>query len=273
MNRAALVSALSILASAFGAGAQDVAVSLSPGERVVEWVHGLRIDPGVGSEMRRFNTGDSGLGTRFTQVQAERFREAVARSAGESLGRIESEGCRPSVEVSFPEPGQWGTPELSSPEERFLRGVVRTEAVACFHTELTPRQALDLYTSPDFRMVAEPRISRAWTPGDTACVATKGVVLLLSRTEVCSQVSHLLEDDLAAEHSQAIRNGEDHRLQPVFFKESLKTFVRTPSGLALYYINYSRSADLGAASRWIAEGKIRESQERQIEAFRSRING
>ncbi len=151
--------------------------------------------------------------------------------------------------------------------------MVRTEAVACFSTELTPRQALDLYTSPEFRKVAEPRIERAWTAGNTACVATKGVVLLLPPTEVCSQIDHLLEDDLAAEHSQAIRNGEADGLQTVFFKESLKIFVRTTDGLALHYINYSRSVDLGAASRWIAGGKVRESQERQIEAFRSRTNG
>jgi hypothetical protein len=77
----------------------------------------------------------------------------------------------------------------------------------------------------------------------------------------------------AAEHQHVIRNGEGDGLQPVFFKESLETFRATPEGLALHYVNYSRSADLGPAGRWVAPGRVREVQERQMDLLRRRMGG
>ncbi len=109
MKRIAFVSVLSVLASASWLGAQEAVIRLPPGERVAGWVAGLHIDPGVRAEMMRFEAGGSGLGVPFVQGQAERLREAVTTNASESLRRIEGEGCRPSVEVSFPQPDLRGT--------------------------------------------------------------------------------------------------------------------------------------------------------------------
>lgn len=250
--------------------AQEAPTTPPPAARLSAWGEVLPMDPGVSREMTRFRDGS--LGAPFARTQAGRLRRSLLEAAEASVERWEREGCRPRVEVSFPEPEAWGISELGPAERGFLAGLVRTEAVACFlRTGLAPREALDLYTNPAFRMEVESRIERIWEEGDAFCLATNGVPVLLSPTAVCNRVSRLADTDLAAEHSQVIRNGGDDRLQPVYFKESLKTFVATNDGLGLHYINYSRSADLGNASRWIAGGEVRKSQERQIEALRKRI--
>jgi len=249
--------------------AQEAPTTPPPAARLSAWGAGVPMDPGVSREITRFRDGS--LGAPFARAQAGRLRQALFEAAEASVERWEREGCRPRVEVSFPEPEAWGASELGAAERALLAGLVRTEAVACFRTELSPQEALDLFTSPAFRMEVESRIERTWEEGDAFCLATRGVPILLSPTEVCNRVRRLAHSDLATEHSQVIRNGGDGRLQPVYFKESLKTFVATDDGLALHYINYSRSADLGNLSRRIAGGEVRKSQVRQIEALRKRI--
>ena len=241
--------------------------------RISEWLDQLMIQPGVTEELARFRKNGEGLNAAFPRAQVERFRSASLSSLRSALDRILQDGCTSFVEVTFPKPEEWGVTELGEVDEEFLEGVVRTEAVACFQSTVSPGEALEIYTSPTFRMEAESRIEAMWEEGGTTCIHTGGVPLLLSSTETCNQVTRLLEAEVASEHSQVVRNATDEGIQPVFFKESLKTFLSTPGGLAFHYINYSRSVDLGRASRWVAGRKIRDSQQKQVEALRILIEG
>lgn len=256
-----------------GLEGQEGSREVSAVERVEAWGRALGIQPGVISEMAHFREGDRTLDPQFGEAQAQRIRRAALASVRNHVDRVLEEGCVPSVDVDFPEPETWGAMGLSSIQERFLSGMVRTVAVACFSSDATPREALELYTSPSFRMKAESRIERMWNEDQKTCIRTGGVPVLLSPTELCNEITLLLEPDLAVEHSQTVRNTGTGGTQPVYFKESFKTFIQTPDGLAFHYVNYSRSVDLGRASRWIAGGKIEDSQERQVEALRRRIGG
>ena len=58
-----------------------------------------------------------------------------------------------------------------------------------------------------------------------------------------------VENGVTAEHSQVVSNPGGEDFQTVYFKESLKVFISVPDGLALYYINYTRSAKLGSLKK------------------------
>ena len=252
---------------------QATSLKSSAGIRFEEWGRQLGIHPGVMTEMARFQKGGRHLDLPLASAQARKIRATLLARAQTQFGLLETEGCRPAFDVTFPEAMELGVPDPGPVLEGFLGGMVRTESVACYETGASPQEALDLYTSPSFRMEAESRIERMWTEGESTCIRTGGVPLLLSPTEVCNRVTRFLEDDLAVEHSQVIENPNGSHEQPVYFKESLKIFLEVPGGLAFHYVNFSRSVDLGRPTRWVARGKIRESQERQVEALRRRIGG
>ena len=96
---------------------------------------------------------------------------------------------------------------------------------------------------------------------------------LLDPTMACNRIDRFFQGTVAAEHSQVVRNRGDNSYQDVFFKESLKTFVVTPGGVALHYINYSRSVRLGRLQRAIGGGRIEGSQENNARVLAERIGG
>lgn len=244
-----------------------------PGTLVYHWGLDLPDFPGAETEITRFGDEDGNLPPERAREYSRSIRIALFSAARDAISRIGQRGCEPSIRVSFPDTEEWGFEDLGSTDRKFFESLIRTEAVACYSFSAQPGSALDLYTSSGFRMDAESRIERMWQEGGLTCVATAGVPLLLSPTEVCNRVDRFVEASFASEHSQVTRNGSGDWLQKVFFKESLKTFVSTPGGLAFHYINYTRSVDLGRASRWIAPGKIEESQRSQMELLRARLGG
>lgn len=252
---------------------QELPADADPGGQLFHWGDTLSMDPGVVDEMATFGTGGRSLGSQAAGRYAGMIRASVFGAARDALDAMERSGCEPFVRVSFPEPEEWGAVGLDSPEEEFLKGMVKTEAVACYSTSTPPERALDIYTDSEFRMEAESRIQRMWTQDGLSCVSTKGVPLLLAPTEVCNRVNRFTVSDLAAEHSQVVRNASEEGLQRIFFKESLKTFLVIPRGLGFHYVNYSRSLDLGGPTKWAARGKIGGSQEGQMEQLRRRIGG
>jgi hypothetical protein len=151
---------------------------------------------------------------------------------------------------------------------------VRAEVVACFQGDLTdPEEVLDIYTSPEFRMATETRIRSIDEDEGESCVATRGVPGLLAPSRACNRIERYSGGRIAAEHSQVISNpgAEAGGVQEVYFKESLKTFVVIPGGMALHYVNISRTADLGRLGRWVGARSIREGEERKSEGLRARL--
>ena len=90
-------------------------------------------------------------------------------------------------------------------------------------------------------------------------------------TRACNQINELVTEKLAAQHSQVVFNDGRDPFQTVFFKESLKTFVLIPGGVALHYINYTRAAGLGRLKRWVGADRIRGSQENNVRELRDRL--
>ena len=130
---------------------------------------------------------------------------------------------------------------------------------------VSPEEALRIYTSAGFRMRVASRIEDIWDEGEENCVKVSGVTAVMGPMNSCSRITERHAPGIASHHSQTVANGGDEDNQLVFFKESLKTFVATPDGLVLHYINYSRTTGMGALKKKIGQGKIRGSQERAIE--------
>ena len=146
--------------------------------------------------------------------------------------------------------------------------------VACFETNSQdPAAALEIYTAADFRQEASSRIEAVWAEGDLSCVESGGIPALLAPTRACNSIERFSENGIAAEHSQVVWNEGQDPYQDIYFKESVKTFLRIPGGLALHYLNYARTTNMGRVQRWLGTGSIEESQRDSAELMAERLAG
>lgn len=235
-------------------------------DRLRSWASEVTLDAAVGSELARFGGSPGTLGDTFTRTFAATLHREVLGRVATAVEEIERTGCRPSIAVAVPAPVA-GISPVSGPERDFLGSLVRTVSVACYTSTRPPTATLDLFTSAPFRQEAEPRIVRIWSEDGLQCVATEGVRVLMAPTTACNQLQRLSSESVAAEHSQVVRNPAVGGQQPIYFKASVKAFVRTGDGLAFVYANVTRGADLSAASRWVARRKVADSQRAQVEAL------
>ena len=242
-------------------------------QRLWSWLGDLEHDPRVAGEIARFEHDDRSPSPEYARALPRAVRDLVVEAAVTRVTQLQDGTCEAFVDSDFLRAG-FATADLEDAEDRFEGGFIRTEMVACFVTSITePDTVLDLYTSSDFRREVESRIERIWVEDGLSCVETGGMWALLDPTLACNRIDRLSVVGLAAEHSQVVRNEGVEPYQDVFFKESLKTFVRIPGGMAYHYINYSRSVRLGRLKRAIGGGRIRGSQEDNARALAAHISG
>ena len=238
---------------------------------LIAWGASLPMDQRIGLELQRFG-GARSLDQGYVRAFPQEVRFRIFSSADARVTELLSGQCSPFVNVSIggsefgdlphDSPGE----EIRRRSEDFEGSLIRTEMVACLETDLSdPEKVLEIYTSPEFRMAADSRIESMWDGPEGSCFETKGVHGLVDPTRGCNRIEDFRGEGVAAQHSQVVFNEGVRPYQPVFFKESLKTFVRLSGGMALHYINYTRASGLSRLARWVAAGQIRGSQEKNVE--------
>jgi hypothetical protein len=239
---------------------------------LASWGAGLGIDERVLGEMGRFDDGGT-LSDGYPSAFARQMRSEVFVAAERALGALASHGCEPMITVDLPVPrGNVPADPRSPVAERFEQSLIRVESVTCISTERDdPAAALTLFTSPEFRRAAESRIEEIRVEGGKSCERTGGTFPLLAPTSSCASLARLDADGFSALHSQVIANPDAARTQLVYFKESLKTVVRIPGGIAIHHVHYSRSVNLGRLERWVASGKVRGAEENTLALLKERI--
>jgi hypothetical protein len=266
-----VVAGLSALVASPGSSVDD-----ARGSMVAAWLDSLPFDNRVigGIELyadEKRSEFDEGYSSRLVGG----IRRLIGADVEHQLTRLSEGNRRPFIEVSildpgFPSPG--GKPPGSSNERDFEKSFVRTEVLAFFEDEKTsPAAALALYTTDEFRKTVSSRIENIWNEGEEVCVEMGGVKLLLDPLKYCDRIGELHEENLSLQHTRTVRNKGDSGYQAVYFKESLKTFVRLPDGLAFHYINYSRTVGLGGIQRRVARGKIEDSEKKAVEELGRRL--
>jgi hypothetical protein len=257
-----------------------IAAEAAAGEvvsRLAEWSDTLPIDPRVIVEIDRYERDeDSPFGDAYAVGLATGVRRLVFESVRKALERPVERGHEPLIEVTFMEAGFAGRAlqaTASGPEAEFEKSTVRTECVAFLESrDITPAEALEIYADPAFRMETRSKIKRIWMDDGLDCVETDGVRIVMSPTLYCSRVDEFHDSTMAAQHSQAVSSKGGDGYQAVYFKESLKTFVKVPGGIVFHYINFYRGGGLGGVQKRVGKGKIVESEKRVIEEFAKRIS-
>jgi hypothetical protein len=241
------------------------------GDVLTRWGEALPQDPRVQRELDRFRI-DGGFGNELSSAFAGEVRSRVFSAALAQVDSLAQGECAPFTEVRIGDLDFGILNEVMGPDqsvtkdwESFLKSLIRTEMVACLQTGKDPEEILGLYVSPEFRMTAEDRIAEMWVDEEGSCMETKGAYGLVDPTRICNRIHEFLPGPIAAQHSQVVFNQGERPFQDAYFKESLKTFVRTGNGVAFHYINYTRAADLGRIERWVGSGKIKDSQEGTVE--------
>ncbi len=246
------------------------------GQELGAWGRSLDVDARIVGELGRYQAdGGESLDEAYRWALARAVRQMVFEAAETRVSQVLGEGCNPFVGVTMLEPGfvtREGSGAQPVGSRKFEESIIRTEMVACVDTERDdPEGVLKLYTSEEFRTAAESRIEDMWEDGEGSCMETGGVMAIVDPTRICNRIDRFVQGPLASEHSQVVFNEGQKPFQDVYFKESLKTFVRVPGGLALHYVNFTRTVDMGRVERWVARRKVPESQERNVSELRSRI--
>jgi hypothetical protein len=242
----------------------------------IEWARGLEPDGRSVQEVLRFGeaTG-AALDQDYAPVVVRQIHEELLRGAEERVAQLLQAGCEPFTQVTFGSAGHRpsdGTPVEAPRTDRFEKGLVRVESVTCVDAPgVGAAHAMAVYTDSAFRMSVEGRIRAVREAGDESCVETAGVMGLLLPSEACNRIRRFLRGPLASEHSQVVSNPGSGSHQIVYLKESLKTFVETPSGIAIHYLNYSRTAEVGRVGRWAAERSIRDAEKRRADGLQRRL--
>jgi len=271
-----VLAALAILGGTFhGEGACQGGAS----EEIRSWGDSLSLDQRVLTELGRFPAEEQ-VEEELLLEFAREIRSRVFQGIESFSGSLASGGCEASIDVRI------GDLDFSDLEERvgedafsneawekFLKSLIRTEMIVCLETAYTPSEILQHYISPEFRMKSQSRIVEMWSDSVGSCMETKGAYGLVDPTRICNRTKEIHSEDLAAQHSQVVFNEGEGPFQAVYFKESLKSFVRFPGGVALHYINYTRAANLGRLERWIGSGKIEDSQKDTVEELHRWLRG
>jgi hypothetical protein len=242
----------------------------------IQWGGTLNPDPRGIRELTRYGeAAGAPLDPEYAGGLITRIHENLLSSARARVARLLEGVCEPSFQVTFgPSAGPFGSTGASGVLEavRFEEGLVNVEVVACLTASgARAEEALAIYTSPDFRMAAEGRIRSVREQGDESCVETAGTPGLLSPSHACNRIRRFVGGPIASEHSQVVLNVDPHSFQVVYLKESLKTFVMVPGGVALHYVNHSRTVELGRLGRWAAARSIRDSEARKAAALQARL--
>ncbi len=265
----AAVICFAIVAATERAPARENAAST-----VARWGDTLALDDRAPGEIERFAEESNSFSDGYAMRLATGIRRLVFASPKTRIDELLRGERTPFITVVYPEPGFAagdGKPPGRESEREFEEGFVVVEVLAFFESDMTPEAALRIYTSTEFQMKASPRIKRIWSENGGSCIEVKGVKLLLSPTLSCNRVDELHGPGVAMQHSQVVSNGGDKDYQDVYFKESLKTFVAIPAGLALHYINYSRTVKMGRVKSSLGRGKIVGSREKIVHELRERL--
>lgn len=246
------------------------------GQALGAWGRAFDVDARIVGQLGRYQVdGREPLDESYRWALARAVRGMVFNAAGTRVDEILQEGCEPFVDVTMLEPGfvpGEGSEAHPPGSRKFEESIIRTEMVACIDTERdNPEEVLKLYTSEEFRTAAESRVEDMWEDEHGSCMETGGVMAIVDPTRICNRIDRFVEGPVASEHSQVVFNEGRKPFQDVYFKESLKTFIRVPGGLALHYINFTRTVDMGRVERWVARRKVPESQERNVSELRNRI--
>jgi hypothetical protein len=243
---------------------------------VAAWLDSLPIDEraidaiGLYADEKR-SEFDEGYAARL----AAGIRRLIGADVERQLGRLSEGVGTPFIEVSILDPGFasiGGKPGGNKTERDFEKSFVRIEVLAFFKDEMTaPRTALGMYTDKEFRKTVSSRIKRIWSEGEEVCIEMSGIKLLLDPIKCCDSIAELQLEDISLQHAQTVRNTGDGGYQAVFFKESLKTFVRLSDGLAFHYVNYTRTISMSGIQGKVARGKIEESERKAVEEFGRRL--
>jgi hypothetical protein len=246
------------------------------GGSVSAWVDSLAFDGGSIAGIELFakeRGGDVGMG--YARELSAGVRRLISADVERQIRRLATGNRSTFIEVSLLEAGfasAADAPPGQPMQREFEKSFIRTEVLAFFADEDTPpRAALGLYTEPEFRKAVSPRIERIWNEGEEVCIEIDGVRLVLDPMAYCDRVDNLHEEDLSVQHTQTVRNTDGDGHQTVFFKESLKTFVRLPDGLAFHYVNYSRTIGMGGFKKRFGLGHIKESEEKAVQELGRRL--
>ena len=236
----------------------------------------LEIEPGVLTEIQRFEKNGRNVSEEYASVLARKLRKAALSRTEMQLEEFQAGRCEEKVDVDFLKNGLEFKDfpiQLGPVEEEFEKGFMRVEVVACF-PELTQSasEVLQLYTSPEFRLSTSSTLERIDEKLGSSCVQTKGIPVILEATFYCNQVQNFFTKGMAAQHSQVVSNPEADKYQNVFFKESVKSFVElSTGGLGFHYINYSRSDKIGGLKRKLGKSSVVKSQKKALEKLRQRL--
>ena len=199
------------------------------------------------------------LKSQFPQQLTPWLRRRISYLASSAHSKFLSGKCKPATyfkvftadSVPF---------ETSKAESAFINSVFRVESAYCIQNS-TVEQVYATFMSSEYRLDVMPRLGDYSHNGSQTCIGTEAVPGVLKPSSYCLSVNTQKTDKSIVSHS-ILKNStfnSDH--QPVYYREEVLVIAEvSPNTTGIYRVTFTRSDDLGMASKFLIQSTVDSSQ-------------
>ena len=220
------------------------------------WLRKQATPKGVHQSMTEY--GD--LGSQFPQQFTPWIRRRISYLASSAQSKFLSGQCKESTyfKVFTADSVPFDT---QSTEKNFVNSVFRVESAYCIQNA-SVAEVYTTFMSSEYRLDVMPRLGRYSHNGQETCIGTEAVPGVLKPSQYCMTVNTLKKTDSIVSHSILNNSTFSSGYQPVYYREEVLVIAAVSSQTTgIYRVTFTRSDDLGMASKFLIQSTVDSSQE------------
>lgn len=146
-------------------------------------------------------------------------------------------------------------------EKTFVNSVFRIESAYCIQNS-TVDKVFSTFMSSEYRLDVMPRLGQYSYDGHETCIGTEAVHGVLKPSRYCMAVNTLTRDKSIVSHSILKKSEFNSDYQPVYYREEVLVIAQvSEKTTGIYRVTFTRSDDLGMASKFLIQSTVDSSQE------------
>lgn len=226
-------------------------------DAVGPWLAGLTLPSGVYTELGKFE----GLSPEYVAGFPALMKQRMTAEMQRSLQRVLQRGCSTFANVTFF--SSLTAAALDPKVKEFESHMARVESVSCL-PDLSVDKLVGTYLSTEYQLSAFDFILASKKEGNRFCQANK--MPFVGRSEICFTTTTFKVEGATFIHSVNEFNSARSEA-PIYFREMVTAFIRTPQGVVFYSLAYGRTAPLNGLIRLGIRAMIESSQQKATEVL------
>ena len=233
-----------------------LSLSLASANPTDAWLRQQSIPNGVHQSIARYGT----VRDQFTQHLTPWLRRRISYLASSAHSKFLAGQCKPATyfkvftsdNVPF---------DINSTESAFINSIFRIESAYCIQGS-TVEEVYQTFMSSEYRLDVMPRLGQYSHNGRQTCIGTDAVPGVLKPSHYCLSVQSQKTDSSIISHSILNESTFNSTHQPVYYREEVLVIAKVSSDVTgIYRVTFTRSDDLGMASKFLIQSTVDSSQE------------